>query len=253
MLSKITSSTILTLKVFRGCGSWLTLAGLTRRLSNASPPASLKKTSGGVSWRWHGEAYRKGKTLAPFRPFPSHRDRFSFTNQPVSCGLVASESGVSASRRPLCAAMAAHKPVEWVQAVITRFDEQVRWVHSPDGCVEAGVRTRGPRAPAERLHPRTTKLLRADRRGASLFFFFLFFCCLRMKRDPCCTNTGGAPLSASTVPAVIRSSRDPLNGPGRFRRASFVLTQSATIHPAGGSARGPPAEPPSRGSSPGPG
>lgn len=30
--------------------------------------------------------------------------------------------------------MAAHKPVEWVQAVITRFDEQVRWVDSLDGC-----------------------------------------------------------------------------------------------------------------------
>lgn len=30
--------------------------------------------------------------------------------------------------------MAAHKPVEWVQAVITRFDEQVRWVDSVDGC-----------------------------------------------------------------------------------------------------------------------
>lgn len=28
------------------------------------PPVSLKKTSGGVSWRWHGESKRKGKILA---------------------------------------------------------------------------------------------------------------------------------------------------------------------------------------------
>lgn len=30
------------------------------------PSISLKKTSGGVSWRWHGESYRKGKIFAPF-------------------------------------------------------------------------------------------------------------------------------------------------------------------------------------------
>ena len=31
------------------------------------------------------------------------------------------------SARPIRPAMAAHKPVEWVQAIINKFDEQVRY------------------------------------------------------------------------------------------------------------------------------
>ncbi|CDQ76030.1 unnamed protein product [Oncorhynchus mykiss] len=33
--------------------------------------------------------------------------------------------------------MAAHKPVEWVQAVISRFDEQVRITHRIRHCASA--------------------------------------------------------------------------------------------------------------------
>lgn len=70
---------------------------------------------------------QKGKNTRPLRPFPSTRDRFSCLNKPVSSGLAPwiYQRSVAVSLRP---AMAAHKPVEWVQAVITRFDEQVRWV-----------------------------------------------------------------------------------------------------------------------------
>lgn len=97
------------------------------------PLIFLKKTSGGVSWRWHGESYRKGKNTHPLRLFPSFWDTFSCIDKLVSSGLTPwiCQHSVAVSLRP---AMAAHKPVEWVQAVITRFDEQVRWVDSVDGC-----------------------------------------------------------------------------------------------------------------------
>ena len=91
------------------------------------PSISVKKTSGGVSWRWHGESYRKGKILAPF--VLSHRFRTHF-HAYLSLSAPASHLGSSsAASRFLRPAMAAHKPVEWVQAVITRFDEQVRWAN----------------------------------------------------------------------------------------------------------------------------
>lgn len=76
---------------------------------------------------------QKGKNIRPVRPFTSIRDRISCLNKPDNSGPAPwiYQRSFAASPRP---AMAAHKPVEWVQAVITRFDEQVRWVDSLDGC-----------------------------------------------------------------------------------------------------------------------
>lgn len=100
-------------------------ASLTK-ISQHLPSISPKKTSGGVSWRWHGESHWKGKITRPCRPFPSIQGTFSCVSKSVSSGLRPwiNQHNVAVSLRP---AMAAHKPVEWVQAVITRFDEQVRW------------------------------------------------------------------------------------------------------------------------------
>lgn len=76
---------------------------------------------------------QKGKNIRPFRPFTSIRDRISCLNKPDNSGPAPwiYQHSFAVSPRP---AMAAHKPVEWVQAVITRFDEQVRWVDSLDEC-----------------------------------------------------------------------------------------------------------------------
>lgn len=86
-----------------------------------------------MSWRWHGESYRKGKIFAPFvlsRRFGT--DFHARISPPAPVPHLG--SAPAALRRPPSRAMAAHKPVEWVQAVITRFDEQVRWVDPRDGC-----------------------------------------------------------------------------------------------------------------------
>lgn len=124
-------STIVTLKFVPGSGL-IHSSKLDPGLQ--TPPISFSEED----FRWCVMAVawwilQKGKNTRPFRPFPSIQDRFPCTNKPVSSGHIPwiYQHSVAVSLRP---AMAAHKPVEWVQAVITRFDEQVRWVDSVNGC-----------------------------------------------------------------------------------------------------------------------
>lgn len=127
------SSIIFTLTSVPGSGLFhsLRLDARLRRL----PSSSVKKTSGGVSWRWHGESHRKGKILAP--SVRSHRFGTDFHAE-IRPSAAAPHLGLSSAalRCPPAPAMAAHKPMEWVQAVITRFDEQVSGADSVGGCSE---------------------------------------------------------------------------------------------------------------------
>lgn len=82
-----------------------------------------------VAW-WIQEKRKNTRRSAPLL---TSRSAFSCGNKRVGGGLAPriSQRCAAVSLRP---AMAAHKPVEWVQAVITRFDEQVRVAHSGFGC-----------------------------------------------------------------------------------------------------------------------
>lgn len=164
-----------------------------------TPPTSFSEED----FRWCVMAVawwilQKGKNIRPCGPLPSIQGRFSCRNKRVSSGLAPriSQRSAAVSLRP---AMAAHKPVEWVQAVITRFDEQVRWADSGDGCSKLWSFW-GPSVPADGPPAQTRSSLLTDLKTVSRQKHFMLWDVCTV--CPNCKNTEEEVYLASAVSAV---------------------------------------------------